>query len=59
MWLRTRIDVAWVFHDGHGRRITDRFKPFEAAVKKAGLISMTCGIRSPRGSSWRAFPWRP
>lgn len=36
--LRTRIDVPWVFHDGHGRRITDRFKPFEAAVKKAGLV---------------------
>ena len=36
--LRTRIDVPWVFHDRDGRRITDRFKPFEAAVKRAGLI---------------------
>lgn len=25
-------------HDGRGRRITDRFKPFEGAVKKAGLV---------------------
>jgi integrase len=37
--LRTRIDVPWVFHDRNGRRITDRFKPFEGAVKKAGLVN--------------------
>jgi integrase len=39
MGLRTRIDVPWVFHDALGRRITDRFKPFEGAVKKAGLVN--------------------
>jgi integrase len=36
--LRSRSDVAWVFHDGEGRRYNDVRHPFDRACEAAGMV---------------------